>query len=127
MPTKRVLLVEDDEDIRELLKDVLRAEGYQAEVARDGLDALGKLDGDHEPWVIVLDMMMPRMDGEAFLQELRRDPTRVDTPVVVVSGNSTAREKARELRVAACLTKPFELEELLRVLGGLARDDALVR
>jgi CheY-like chemotaxis protein len=124
MPPTRVLLVEDDQDIRELLKDVLGLEGYHVEVAKDGLDALGKLDGDPQPSVIVLDMMMPRMDGETFLEELRRDPTRVDTPVVVVSGNSTAREKARDLRVAACLTKPFELAELLGVLRGLVRDGA---
>jgi CheY-like chemotaxis protein len=123
----RVLLVDDDDDIREVLMDVLAAEGYRTEAAKDGLDALAKLDTGDRTLVIVLDMMMPRMDGETFLKELRSNPAMIDTPVVVISGNAAARAKAQELQAAACLMKPFELDELLHVLRRLTQPEAHVR
>ena len=113
MPGDRVLVVEDDDDIREVIQYVLAGEGYDVDVAKDGLDALGKLEANAQVPMILLDMMMPNMDGETFLRALRNRTALAGAPVVVISGNTAAREKARELHAVACLVKPFELEELL--------------
>jgi CheY-like chemotaxis protein len=119
---ERILVVEDDDDIREVVEEVLSAEGYRVDVAKDGLDALDKLDGAARPPLILLDMMMPRMDGETFLRALRDKPALADAPVVVISGNAAVRDQARALRVDACLVKPFELDELLGVIRRLPSD-----
>jgi CheY-like chemotaxis protein len=112
----RVLVVEDDDDIRDVIQEVLASEGLRVDTARDGLEALEKLDSGADAPVILLDMMMPNMDGETFLQALRDKPGLADVPVVIISGNAVARERARELHAAACLVKPFELDELLEVI-----------
>ncbi len=122
-PGGRVLVVEDDDDIREVVEEVLLSEGYRVDVAKDGVDALGKLDADPRPPLILLDMMMPRMDGETFLRALRARPRLADAPVVVISGNAAAREKANALHAAACLVKPFELDELLGLVRRLTPSD----
>jgi two-component system chemotaxis response regulator CheY len=116
----RVLVVEDDDDIRDVLREVLLSEGYEVEEARDGLDALTKLQAGTRARVILLDMMMPRMDGEGFLAALRREPALADARVVVISGNAQARDRAHDLDAEACLVKPFELEDLLGVVHRLA-------
>jgi CheY-like chemotaxis protein len=121
LASDRVLVVEDDDDIREVMQEVLLAEGLRVDTATDGLDALSKLQASGEAPIILLDMMMPRMDGETFMKALRGNPALADAPVVVISGNAAAREKARKLRAAACLVKPFELDELLGVVRRLAR------
>jgi CheY-like chemotaxis protein len=122
--SERVLVIEDDDDIREVMQEALVSEGYRVDVARDGLEALGQLEARTQPPVILLDMMMPRMDGEAFLKALRGRPALADAPVIVISGNAAAREKARQLAAAACLVKPFELDELLSVIRRLVRSAA---
>jgi CheY-like chemotaxis protein len=116
-PGDHILVVEDDDDIREVMQEALSSEGFQVDAAKDGLDALGKLDGDgRHPLLILLDMMMPKMDGETFLKTLRGMPALAEAPVIVISGNAAARETARDLHAAGCLMKPFELEDLLRVV-----------
>ena len=105
IPGDRILVVEDDDDIREVVEEILSSEGYRVEVAKDGIDALGKLDGDTRPLLILLDMMMPRMDGETFLRALAEARLFADAPVVVISGNAAAREKAHALHAAACLVE----------------------
>jgi chemosensory pili system protein ChpA (sensor histidine kinase/response regulator) len=115
----RVLVVDDDDDIREVMQEALVAEGFHVDLAKDGEDALHRLESGHQAPVILLDMMMPRMDGEAFLKALREKPGMADAPVVVISGNAGAREKASDLHAAACFVKPFELDELLSVVRRL--------
>ncbi len=115
-----ILIIEDDEDIRELLTVLLEAEGYRVNVAADGLQARDKLLTAGRPALIILDWMMPRVDGEQFLTELRAGPFG-DTPVVVLSGNEAAQEKARSLK-AECLKKPVEFEDLAELLNRLLFD-----
>lgn len=120
MTGKRILVVEDDDDIRDVLREVLAAEGYQVDLARDGLDAFGQLQaGDHAS-LILLDMMMPRMDGEAFLTSLKGRPELAGVHVIVISGNAQARDRAQELAAEACLVKPFEIDDLLGVVQRFA-------
>jgi chemosensory pili system protein ChpA (sensor histidine kinase/response regulator) len=108
-----ILIVEDDADIGELMQLLLEREGYSVRVASDGLEALQQLRTELEPNLILLDLMMPRMDGEQFLRRMRADH-HADTPVVILSGHVSAEAKARELHAACCLMKPVESNELLQ-------------
>jgi CheY-like chemotaxis protein len=111
--TWTLLLVEDDPDIREGLGDVLLARGFRVLLARDGHDAIAVARRmNSRPAVIVLDMMMPDMDGFEFLQHQRTDPILHDVPVIVL----TAMEPLpRDLpsNVTAIFQKPLPLPEVL--------------
>ncbi|KFE63911.1 response regulator [Hyalangium minutum] len=111
-----ILVVDDDEDIRDILSLLLCSEGYEVDSARDGLDALDHLRAGEPPSVILLDMMMPRMDGEDFLTSIHDTPQYADIPVVLISGHHAAREKAAQLAAADCLVKPIDADELLSVV-----------
>ena len=114
-----VLVVDDDEDIRELLKVFLEAEGYRVNVAIDGVDAWEQIQKGEVPAVILLDLMMPRMDGEQFLKKLRasRFPK---VAVVVLSGNDAVYKKAKELNANCFLMKPVEFDVLVNTVRRFA-------
>jgi CheY-like chemotaxis protein len=107
-----VMIVDDDADIRELLKIFLEADGYHVRVAVDGLDAFDQLQSGVSPALILLDLMMPRMDGEQLLKLLRARGL-LKAPVVIMSGHNVAQKKAIELGASSCLLKPFEFHDLL--------------
>jgi len=113
-----VLVVDDDEDIRELLRVVLEADGYRVKVAVDGLDAWEQIHAGELPALILLDLMMPRMDGEHFLKKLRRRCP--EAVVIILSGHDAAQKKAGEFKAARCLTKPVELDDLLNAVKRFA-------
>jgi CheY-like chemotaxis protein len=116
-PDRRlVMIVDDDADIREGLADALGAHGYDAVEASNGADALAKLHGDIHPDIILLDIMMPVMDGWAFRSAQSSDPEISDIPVVVLSAHALARGAAFEMGVAAFLNKPVRIESLLATL-----------
>lgn len=108
-----VLVVEDDPAIRRLVTMVLKREGYEVEVAADGLEAvlkLGILDFD----VIVLDLMMPHLDGFTFLSTFaRNDPDRLRKVIVTSAASPAVIRERMLLQPFAVLPKPFEIEELL--------------
>jgi CheY-like chemotaxis protein len=114
-----VLIVEDDADIREVMKIFLEADGYHVNIAADGFDALEQLKAGLPPALILLDLMMPRMDGEQFLKQLRASRFG-DIPVVIMSGHSSAERKALELKADYCLLKPVEAEQLLTIVRRFA-------
>lgn len=111
----RVLVVEDDEDLREMMAQLLRTEGFEPDLAGDGVEALDKLRSrpDH-PHVILLDMMMPRMDGWTFRRQQTRDPGLADIPVVVVS--AAPRDQLKSVSAAAVVPKPFDYQDLIDTL-----------
>src|SRR5512146_762639 len=110
----RILLVEDDTAIRDALAEVLEGLGHTVRCAGNGAEALELLAGEELPDLIVLDLMMPVMDGFAFREASRRDPRLADIPVMVVSASDlTALRGLAELGVAAVLPKPFELERFV--------------
>ena len=111
----RVLVVEDDEDLREMMAQLLRTEGFEPELAGDGVEALDKLRArpDH-PHIILLDMMMPRMDGWTFCRQQSRDPGLADIPVVIVS--AAPKDQLKSLAAAAVVTKPFDYRALIETL-----------
>src|SRR5215813_10024346 len=110
-----VLIVDDDADIRELMKIFLETDGYRVSVAADGYEAFEQLRTNGRPALILLDLMMPRMDGEQFLKQLHSSRF-AKTPVVIMSGHNAAHKKAEELEAVCCLMKPVELDELLKTV-----------
>lgn len=111
-PTHPILVVEDEQDIREAVSDLLQMEGYAVETACNGQEALRVLDGPADPCLILLDVMMPVMDGHAFMARLREDEAHQHIPVVITSASPQVPEGAR-----AHLRKPYELHRLLDVIS----------
>ncbi len=107
---RRVLVIEDDRDIRETIAALLDSEGYETDQARDGLEGLRQAR-EHPPSLILLDLMMPVMNGWQFRDAQRGDPEIAHVPVVVVSAVA-----GRAPDAAACVPKPFEVGELLAVV-----------
>src|SRR4051812_48407004 len=107
---KKLLIVEDDEAIRHMMQDVLEIEGYEIVTAADGQEGLELLrSSDETPCVIILDMMMPRMNGWQFLDEQRLDPRFSGIPVIVCSAYT---ESAKAVRPSAFVAKPVQLPSL---------------
>ena len=108
-----VLVVEDDPDIRATLCDALDDHGYSPVGTANGVEALEYLRGPGErPCLILLDLMMPVMDGQTFRAEQRADPTLAEIPVVVISAYRDVERQAAEL-AAEVLPKPVRLDSLL--------------
>lgn len=119
-----VMVVDDDEDIREIVKLSLEASGYRVTTAVDGLEAWQHLSASALPSLILLDLMMPRMDGEEFMKTLRASP-QANIPVVIMSGHSASNQKAKELKANGCLTKPVDLDELLGTVRRVVLSNSL--
>jgi CheY-like chemotaxis protein len=113
-----VLVVEDDIDILRAVVQVLEDEGYAVQAAENGRVALAALrePGAQPPCVILLDLMMPIMDGWAFRAEQLRDPAIAAIPVIVLTADGNAAEKAVLLNGAGALRKPVELLTLLEAI-----------
>ena len=109
-----VLVVEDDQPIQELLSEVFLLDGFSVSTAADGLQALEAVR-TRRPDVVVLDLMLPVMDGHAFLRALRQAVEWATIPVVIVSAVATEVERSRHL-AHAWLRKPFDVDELLLVV-----------
>ncbi len=113
-----VLVVEDDEDIRTDLTAILRVKGFVVEEAANGKEALARLRAGERPCLIVLDLMMPVMNGWELRAAMRADAELARLPVVVVSGKGRIPpDEERTLAPAAVLVKPFELSELLDLVA----------
>jgi CheY-like chemotaxis protein len=106
---KRVLVVDDDASIRELLSTALEEDGYEVVPAVNGQDALAVCER-WRPDVIVLDLMMPVMDGWTFAKRLRE---RDEIPIVVLSAATDLARHAKTIGAAAVVGKPFDLDQLL--------------
>jgi len=116
-----ILIVEDDNDVRSALSELLESEGFAVEGAPDGREALARLRGGTVcPAVILLDLMMPGMDGWDFRTEQLRDPKLASVPVVIVSASGFSRETiGTQFRPAGYLRKPIARDELLGVVREL--------
>jgi CheY-like chemotaxis protein len=117
----RVLVVDDDDVIRQLITVNLELEGFEVSTAVDGQDCLDKVK-QVRPDVITLDIMMPRLDGWEAASRLRADPDTADIKVVLLSARAQEADLARGSRIGvdAYLTKPFDPDELIEVVRTLA-------
>ena len=124
MAVSTILVVEDDTDIRSALCSILEDEGYRVACAVDGQEALTALRAGLRPAVILLDLMMPVMDGADFRAAQLRDLRFAAIPVVVLTADGRIQEVAQALGAAAAFAKPFELKLLLRTLERVASKTA---
>jgi CheY-like chemotaxis protein len=116
-----VLVVDDDEVIRQLIAVNLTLEGFEVITAVDGHDCLEKVE-QVDPDVITLDVMMPRLDGWVTATHLRRNPATAGIKVVLITARAQEddRDRGRQIGVDAYLTKPFDPAEMIRVVRELA-------
>jgi CheY-like chemotaxis protein len=112
-----VLIIEDDPDLRDALRVLLSGEGYQVTTAADGREGLARMGAPPRPGVILLDLMLPRMDGFEFRVRQLEDPELAAIPVIVLSGGGDVEQKAARLGVAASLMKPLDFQVLLDCLA----------
>ncbi|NNB86129.1 response regulator [Corallococcus exiguus] len=110
-----VLVVDDDPDILEALSEILEAEGFEIRRARNGKEALERLEPD-PPHLILLDLMMPVMDGWEFAQRMRQKPAFAGIPIIVLSADRNVGSKAKDIGAMGHLAKPFELNDLLSMV-----------
>lgn len=117
--SRRVLVVDDESSIRDVLSMALEDEGYDVRTAPNGREALNTLE-TWLPHVIVLDLMMPVMDGWTFRSEQRSRGNAAQVPVVVLSAARDVHTHAESLHASEVVPKPFDLEHLLGVVDRLA-------
>ena len=120
MESPSILVVDDDEDVRTMLCIVLSAEGYRASGAGNGVEALERIRSDGPPALVLIDLMMPRMNGEDLIRTMTKDPSLARIPIAVVSGQPAPRTLAETPAIIARLVKPVELDELLTVVHQFA-------
>jgi len=111
-----VLVVDDYEDAREIFSTFLQYAGYHVLTAADGLEALD-VARRQRPDLILLDLKMPRMDGEAFRREQLADATLSSIPVIVLSASSDAEQIAQRIAAAGFIQKPIDSRVLLATVG----------
>jgi two-component system, chemotaxis family, chemotaxis protein CheY len=112
--SRRILVVEDDEGIRDMMEMVLDGEGYEVLTATNGIKALVLLEEDR-PDLILLDMKMPGMDGWEFARRYAELPD-PKPPIVVVTAAQDASRRAAEIAAQGYLAKPFGIDDLLAVI-----------
>ena len=113
-----VCVIDDDADIRDILSDVLTFEGYRVLAASDGLEALELLhDQGQSCCLILLDLMMPRMNGWEFRRRQEEDPALSRIPLLLLTGAGGAARAAAELNVTGAIEKPVELDTLLEAIA----------
>jgi two-component system, cell cycle response regulator DivK len=116
---KCILVVEDQEDLRSVLRDLLTGSGYTVAEAADGQASVAKAKSEH-PDLILMDIQLPVMDGYEATRQIRADPALKATPIIAVSSFATKgdEEKARFAGCDHCVTKPYSPIQLLRIIRG---------
>jgi CheY-like chemotaxis protein len=114
VPHCPVLIVEDDADLRDMMAQLLSIEGFDAATVANGREALQYLQQGDRPDVILLDLMMPVMDGWEFRRQQQADPELAEVPVIVLSALDPNR--ARDLEADAFLKKPLDFDRLLQLV-----------
>jgi CheY-like chemotaxis protein len=108
-----ILIVEDDEDIRAAMAELLETEGFEVAVASNGQEGLEVLGQMRAPCLVLLDLMMPVMNGEDFLRHVRKDPAMDSVPVIIV----TASGRTLLPGTQGLLKKPFEISDLFATVA----------
>lgn len=114
MDEKRILIVDDDKDIQSSIRMILELHGYEVACVSNGKEALEQLVRGPSPKVILLDLMMPVMDGFEFLKNVEKGDLAKNISIIVMTA---ARNKAAEIKKYTTLLKPFEVTKLLSLVG----------
>ncbi|MBA3463039.1 MAG: response regulator [Deltaproteobacteria bacterium] len=114
-----VLIVDDDQDVRDVVAGVLQKRGYDTATAANGREALAQLRAGLRPGLILLDLQMPVMDGETFCEECARSPALAEIPIVVISSDTATAAKLAATHARAHLSKPVPIDRLLATLESL--------
>ena len=124
MSSMKILVVDDERAVRESLRRALELEGYEIDLAADGGEALARLESDAQPDAMILDVLMPGVDGLEVCRELRRTGSRL--PVLMLTARDAVENRVAGLDAGAddYVTKPFALEELLARVRALLRRTA---
>ena len=115
-PRSCILIVEDDADLRDSLADLLMEEGYQVAGASNGQEALDYLRHAAPPCLILLDLMMPVMNGWEFRAAQEQDPSLSSIPVIVVSGQGRMQRHSVDLHAVEFVDKPINVDQLLKAV-----------
>lgn len=123
-PDRLILVVEDDDDVRQSVGNALEDEGYRVDSAANGLEALNRLrHRGLRPDLILLDLTMPVMDGWAFRVEQLKDADLAAIPVIVFTAHGIPREVAQQLNAAGFIAKPVRLEALLSAVERIPQSE----
>ena len=117
----RVLIVDDDYAVQDAIKDVLEDEGYEVSLAANGLEALKELRRKNQVCLILLDLMMPVMNGWEFRQEQLEDAELAGIPTVIVTAHNRPIQNAQELKVKHVIPKPVQPNLLLSTVSAYCR------
>ena len=111
---KKILVIEDDASVRTLLSKSLRAKGYEVETCDDGLDGLTRLETT-KPDLIIVDIMMPRLDGMTFVKAIKGNQATQPIPIIFLTANNDPKTMIAGINLGAkhYVTKPFQLDDLL--------------
>ena len=115
----RVLVVDDDASIRDVVGDFLELLGCTVQAAANGREALDQVSASR-PDLVLLDYMMPVMDGKTFGLEVRRHPQHAGLPIVLMSASPDSEEVCEAIGARACLRKPFDIDELAQLVHAIA-------
>lgn len=117
-----ILVVDDEFGVAEALVAILEDSGYRVTTAADGRQGLDRLAQPPQPAAVLIDLMMPVLDGPGMLRAMRADPAYRDLPVVMMSGLDEAAVRARITGYSAFLRKPFRFEAVVQVVARLLAD-----
>lgn len=122
--SRKILVIEDTADVRELLRQLFEMAGYEVLQAANGAEALNLLENGTAgtPGLILLDLMMPTMNGWEFRRRQKRDARISGIPVVLISAGGNVDDQAFHLDAVDCLQKPFNSEDLLRLAERYCHD-----
>jgi len=112
---KKILIVDDEKDVVEVIAMYLEKEDYEVASAFDGLEALEKITNE-KPDLVILDVMMPKLDGHSLNIRLKENPETKDIPVIVITGKGHLKEiitARKDVTIVDYLEKPFQMQELL--------------
>lgn len=121
----KVLVVDDDEESRHLLCEVLEANGYAVEAVEDGLAAQEALSRDGKYRIVIADLRMPKETGLELIQNLRKQNSKYEIILMSSFISAAERKRARELGAHALLEKPFRLSDLLETVGELVTKNTI--
>ncbi len=123
MAKKKILVVEDEPDLVLMLKERLKSQGYKVEAAFNGLEGIEKAK-KIKPDLILVDVMMPELDGYSMTQCLKEDDLTTGIPIIVVTIKETMKELFQKLGVHNFFIKPFDTEQLLSAIKNILADDS---